>query len=789
MKKKLFPVLLTASFLLGGIVNSQYSAAQPAGGFGGFQMPEVKLETSQQWKDVNYAGDDQAYHTCDIYLPKVERESYPVVIHIYGSAWFSNNSKGAADLGTIVKALLDAGYAVVCPNHRSSMDAKWPAQLHDIKAVVRFVRGEAKKYKFNPRFIATSGFSSGGHLSSTTATTSGTKQTKVGTVDIDLEGNLGNFTNESSIVNAACDWSGPIDLTAMDCGDHMQMGDNSPEDVLLASKLDKEPDKYRSLSATTYVDKNDPPVIIFHGEKDNVVPCCQGRKFFETLKAAGVKTEATFVPEGGHGMGMYAEENLKKMVRFLDDARRNSDLRQDSLLLQSAIREETQVNLPLFQTKYTADPSPLVVGDTLFLYTSHDASPEDIPDENEKSSAGFFMYDWLLWSTTDMVNWTEHGAVASLKDFPWRSRENGAWAIQTVKRNGKYYLYAPLHGHGIGVLVSDSPYGPFRDPLGEPIVWQKEHWNDIDPSVFTDDDGQAYLYWGNPHCYYALLNDDMISLKSGITQLPHIDHYQEGPWFYKRNGKYYLGFASTCCPEGLGYAMSDSPTGPWTSTGYIMRPTQRDRGNHPGIADFKGHTYIFGQDYDLMHIETFTHHERRSVSAAEMKYNADGTIEEVPYWLDLKPLEQLQWLNPYQRVEAETMNWGYGLKTAKMGIKNTGVVNDMPESTGKRNMYVFNLADGKYIKLRGVDFGKGAKEFAITAASMGNCNITLRLDGQNGPVVGTVNIKDTGNVESYKSFTTKLDAKTVTGVHDFYLCFDNVKGDVRLDWWTCSGIK
>ena len=302
---------------------ASWVAAQPAGGFGGFQMPEVKLETSQVWKDVNYAGDDQAYHTCDIYLPKQEKASYPVVIHIYGSAWFSNNSKGMADLGTIVKALLDAGYAVVCPNHRSSMDAKWPAQIHDIRAVIRFVRGEAEKYKFDKSFIATSGFSSGGHLASTAATTSGTKQTKVGSVDIDLEGNLGAYTKESSMVNAACDWSGPVDLTAMDCGDAMKMGENSPEDVLLASKLSQEPDKYLSLSATNYVDPNDPPVIIFHGEKDNVVPCCQGKKFYELLKAAGVKTEATFVPEGGHGMGMYSEENLQKMVNFLNDVRTN----------------------------------------------------------------------------------------------------------------------------------------------------------------------------------------------------------------------------------------------------------------------------------------------------------------------------------------------------------------------------------------------------------------------------------------------------------------------------------
>ena len=296
------------------------AVAQPAGGFGGFQAPQVKLETSQEWKDVNYAGDDKAYHTCDIYLPKKKQASYPVVIHIYGSAWFSNNSKGAADLGTIVKSLLDAGFAVVCPNHRSSMDAKWPAQIHDIRAVIRFVRGEAEKYQFDTSFIATSGFSSGGHLSSIAATTSGVKHLKVGTVDIDLEGHVGKYLCQSSEVNAACDWSGPVDLTAMDCGEHMTMGENSPEDVLLNSKLDKEPDKYLSLSATNYIDSYDPPIIIFHGEKDNVVPCCQGKQFYEQLTAAGVKTEATFVPEGSHGgPAMYTKENLKKMVTFLQD--------------------------------------------------------------------------------------------------------------------------------------------------------------------------------------------------------------------------------------------------------------------------------------------------------------------------------------------------------------------------------------------------------------------------------------------------------------------------------------
>ena len=430
------------------------------------------------------------------------------------------------------------------------------------------------------------------------------------------------------------------------------------------------------------------------------------------------------------------------------------------------MRALEQVNMPIVQTKYTADPSPLVMGDTLYLYTSHDSSPDEIVDPNERSSAGFFMYNWLLWSTTDMANWTAHGAVASLKDFSWRTRDNGAWAIQTVYRNGKYYLYAPLHGHGIGVLVSDSPYGPFRDPLGEPLVWQQEHWEDIDPTVFVDDDGQAYMYWGNPNTYYVLLNDDMISVKGDIHKLDYrLDHYQEGPWFYKRNGHYYLAYATTCCPEALGYAMSDKPTGPWQSKGYIMRPTDRDRGNHPGICDYKGHSYVFGQNYDLMHLETFEHHERRSVSATEIQYQPDGTISEVPYWLDQKPLQQLHWLNPYQRVEAETMAWGYGLNI--VGVGNTCIT---------------DLNDGEYIRVRGVDFGsKSARQFTMTAAAKGSAIITLHLNSQDGPVIGSVTVKDTGSTDRFRQFSTKV--KGATGVHDLYLTFEKTSGDVRLDYW------
>ena len=414
---------------------------------------------------------------------------------------------------------------------------------------------------------------------------------------------------------------------------------------------------------------------------------------------------------------------------------------------------------PIIQTKYTADPAPMVYNDTVFLYTTHD----------EDDAEGFKMQDWLLYTSTDMVNWTDHGVVASLKSFDWVKRDNGAWAEQVVERNGKFYMYCPIHGNGIGVLVSDSPYGPFKDPLGKPLVWQKEHWDDIDPTVFIDEDGQAYMYWGNPNCYYVKLNEDMISYSGDIVKLKETpEHYQEGPWFYKRNGHYYLAFASTCCPEGIGYAMSDSPTGPWKTKGYIMRPTERTRGNHPGIMDYKGKSYVFGLNYDLLKLETNTHYERRSVSVAEMHYNEDGTIQEVPYLADTK-LEKIVTFNPFRKVEAETMAWGYGLKTAPNADKSLSVV---------------DVNNGEYICVRGVNFGKNkARCFEVSALPLEGGNLKIRLDAPDGKIVGNVNIPQGNETSKYELYSCEVNA--VSGIHDLYLSFEgeNNKDLFELDYW------
>ena len=174
---------------------------------------------------------------------------------------------------------------------------------------------------------------------------------------------------------------------------------------------------------------------------------------------------------------------------------------------------------PIITTSYTADPAPYVHGDTVYLYTTHD----------EDDAEGFKMFDWLLYTSTDMVNWTDHGAVASLDDFKWYNSNNGAWAEQVIERNGKWYMYCPIHGHGISVLVADNPYGPFTDPLNGQLVWQREHWNDIDPTVWIDEDGQAYMYWGNPELYMIKLKEDMIHTEGSIVTYPKIKDYQEGP--------------------------------------------------------------------------------------------------------------------------------------------------------------------------------------------------------------------------------------------------------------------
>ena len=313
-----------------------------AQGFGGPQGGG-SVPNSDKTADVNYVGDGKTYHTLDIYIPKEAKDSYPVVIHTYGSAWSMNNMKGSADLSTICAAYVKAGYAVVTPNHRSASDAKYPAQLHDIKAVVRFVRGNAAKYKFDTNFVAVSGFSSGGHLSSLTATTCGLKEGKSGSVTVDLVGDLGEFTSFSSCVDGAVLWSPPTDIYTMN---PISMGGSGTmEGAFIGVEREGNKDKWMVASSPYYASEDDPPVIMFHGTSDQIVNIEQSQELYDSLKNHNVVTEFVKVSGGSHGGDvMNSTENLGKAVAFLDKAREAKAaavIPQDTLVGDTLVDDST----------------------------------------------------------------------------------------------------------------------------------------------------------------------------------------------------------------------------------------------------------------------------------------------------------------------------------------------------------------------------------------------------------------------------------------------------------------
>jgi arabinoxylan arabinofuranohydrolase len=425
------------------------------------------------------------------------------------------------------------------------------------------------------------------------------------------------------------------------------------------------------------------------------------------------------------------------------------------LLLLVLANSIAKAQNPIIQTKYTADPAPMVYNDTLFLYVDHDG------DEN----IGFFnMKNWLLYKTTDMVNWTDCGEVASLKTFSkWGRQDNGAWALQCIPRNGKFYLYCPVQLSGIGVAVANTPYGPFSDPIGKPLI--KNSSDDIDPTIFIDDDNQAYLYWGNPQPYYVKMNENMISYSGSITtQTVKPDKYVEGPWLTKRNGLYYLLYAASGIPENLAYATSDSPLGPWKYQGVIMPIQGGSFTNHCGVADFKGNSYLFYHNGALPGGGGY----KRSVCVEQFSYNADGTFPTINMTTQ-GITKALSNLNPYQRVEAETMAYESGVETNR--DKTYG-------------MYVDSISNGDYIKVRSVDFGvDGAAMFTASVASSGKgAKIELHIDQINGTLVSTMPI----NYTDGKWKTEKAVVKNCKGLHDLYFVF---KGDVgndtlfKFDYW------
>lgn len=431
---------------------------------------------------------------------------------------------------------------------------------------------------------------------------------------------------------------------------------------------------------------------------------------------------------------------------------------------------------PVVQTNFTTDPAPMVHNDTLYVYTGHDEDGADF----------FWMQEWRVYSTTDMVNWTDHGSPLAIEDFEWA--DDRAWAPQCIERDGKFYFYVPLHSKltnamAIGVAVGDTPVGPFRDAIGRPLV--DGSWDYIDPTVFIDDDGQAYLYWGNPEIYYVKLNKDMVSFdgevckveqtvegfgapgpKERVKSTEYKDMYTEGPWFYRRGDKYYLLYAAGGVPEHIAYSMSNSPTGPWRYMGEIMPLS--DTGsftNHCGVTDYKGRSYFFYHTGKLPRGGGFG----RSIAVEEFSYKPDGTFPIImPTDSGVAPVG---YLDPYRRVEAETMAWSQGVRV---------------EPNARSGVYVSDIHDGDYIRVNNVNFGSGGPAVfgASVASALRGGRIEVRVDAPDGELAALMDVPGTGGWEEWKYIETRALAE-IPGVHDIYFVFRGRKGPklFNIDYW------
>jgi beta-xylosidase len=327
----------------------------------------------------------------------------------------------------------------------------------------------------------------------------------------------------------------------------------------------------------------------------------------------------------------------------------------DNPTIKSDSKDPTSQNGPLI---YTADPAALVHDGTLYLYTTH--------DEQSEQGKDYRMYDYRLWTSRDLIKWQNQGAVFRSADFTWArgdAKTGNAYAHHVIARKDpsgktKFYFYAAVEGgqtggafgFSIGVAVSDSPHGPFTDARGMPMILledtakDKQHsWRNIDPAVFVDDDGRAYLYWGNQQLWWVELEPDLVHLQGekyqldakgrmqnrdssqvNINKVTTLPNFEEGPHLSKHHGIYYLVYAAGF-PESLAYATSNSASGPWQYRGVIMDPLPGTTTIHPALFEFNGNTYLAYHNADLPGGGNY----RRSVALDRVLFNPDGSIKPI----------------------------------------------------------------------------------------------------------------------------------------------------------------
>ena len=425
---------------------------------------------------------------------------------------------------------------------------------------------------------------------------------------------------------------------------------------------------------------------------------------------------------------------------------------------------------PLIQTYYSPDPAPVVFGDTLCTYSG-----------NDEGGSFFTMHGWRVSCTTDMVNWTDMNTlILEAGDFNGSAKKNGDWASQCIRRNDKYYYYVTVEstrgGRAVNVAVSDKKEGPFKDALnGKHLAGP--NWDYIDPTVFIDDDGQAWLYWGNPKLYYCPLKENMIECASDIkvSDMSGFNgKYTEGPWIHKRGKKYYMIYAAGGIPESIDYSWSDSPTGPWTYKGVIMPSSEPGAAFtvHSGIVDFKGRSFFFYHNQKNVKGGGYS----RSTAIEEFTWNADGTIPTIRATNNgvVKPIKNL---DPFVRVEAETKAWVGGMTVNTSG--GYTIIEHVKAQNGA--VYLTNMGNSFYTKVRSVDMGDGADRIIVCTRGNGG-KLELHAGSENGALLATMNIPSSSAWQE-----NSFDLTDAAGVDDLF--FVVKQGGFDFDYWYMESEK
>lgn len=468
---------------------------------------------------------------------------------------------------------------------------------------------------------------------------------------------------------------------------------------------------------------------------------------------------------------------------------------------------------PLISHKFGADGNAFAHDGRVYVYMTNDTQVYN-PGPNGISPTNTYggINTITVISSDDLVNWTDHGEIPVAGPTGLAKYASQSWAPAVESRvvDGKeqFFLYFANNGAATGVLVGDSPLGPWRDERGSLLITSQtpgasdgRNWL-FDPGVFIDDDGQGYLYFGgggddNSDSYentnhpkstrVIKLGDDMISTEGAAETIDAPLMFEAGHVF-KRDNKYYysyssnFGFGGPIDPNGpptgaIAYLVADNPMGPWTPDKYAG-VIFKNPGNYFG-AGGNNHQSVFelnGEHYFTYHAQTLNRRITggatqgfRSPHIAKLEFNADGTVKEVIGTFD--GVEQIRNLDPYRVIEAETIAWQQGLATKRLNAPN-----DVPQ------LALHDVDNGDWTSLSSADFGTGATGVSARVKPLvAGASIQVRLDDRAGAVVATIPVD--GPIGEWTEVGTSLDG--VSGAHDVYFTFVGPDGRdlVEVDSW------